>query len=102
MPSEDEESEMAKKRSVHTRDLREGDTDPQMQLLRAVADFRGREESDLETLYPTIDSLVEQLYSEPPSPRAQTELTFVYEGFRITLFQDGTAVFQECPPDRTE
>lgn len=103
MTSEDTDSEEAKERSVHTRDLKEGEADPQMHLIRATADFKGVEDPELDPLYPTIDHLVEYMYSNPPSPEAQTELTFVYEGFRITLFQDGTAVFQEKPgtPDST-
>lgn len=97
MTSEGTDSEEAKERSVHSRDIKEGDADPQMHLIRAIADFKGAEETELDALYPTIDHLVEYMYSNPPSPAAQTELTFVYEGFRVTLFQDGTAIFQEKP-----
>lgn len=99
MASEEMDATGAKERSVHTVDLTEGDTDPQLHLVHAVADITGVEETRLEALYPTIDGMVDQLYSDPPSARAQAELTFVYEGFRITLFQDGTAVFQQQPPE---
>lgn len=97
MTSEDDESEEAKERPVRTRDPREGGADPQMHPIRATANFKGVEDAELDPLYPTIDHLVEYMYSNPPSPAAQTELTFVYEAFRITLFQDWTAVFQEKP-----
>lgn len=97
MDTKNTKSEKAKEQSVHKRDIKEGDAEPQMELLQAIADFKGVDESDLDPFYSTVDHLVEYMYSNPPSPEAQTELTFVYEGFRITLFHEGTAIFQEKP-----
>lgn len=100
MASKERDDGVAKERSVHTGNLTEGNADPNLQFVREVANLKGVEETDLDALYPTIDDMVEQLYSNPPSSHAQSELTFIYEGYRITLFQDGTAVFQESPDGR--
>lgn len=99
MASKEADDKAAKERSVHTTSITEGSANPQMQFIREIANLKGVEETELGSLYPTIDDMVERLYSDPPSSLAQTELTFVYEGFRITLYQDGTAVFQEDPSE---
>ena len=36
---------------------------------------------------------VRTLYSSPPPAEAQAMIKFTYEGYRITLYQDGQAVF---------
>ena len=97
MASKETDDAEAKEGSVHTLNITEGDADPNLQFIREIANLKGEEETELGALYPTIDHMIEHLYSNPPSSHAQTELTFVYEGFRITLYQDGTAVFQEDP-----
>lgn len=79
---------------VSHRNIREGESRPQVALARALADLKGVETTELSQLYPCIDHLVDQLFESPPSPEAKTELTFSYEGFRITIYQDGHTVFQ--------
>lgn len=41
-------------------------------------------------LWETIDHVVDHIFSDPPSPDAQVQVTFTYEGYRITVEQDGT------------
>lgn len=79
---------------VHHRDLfEEDDEDPATELVEAVADLRGVDPNDLGPLYAWVDSLVGDLYSSPPPPDAQAVVEFSYEGYRVTLYQDGHAVF---------
>ncbi len=79
---------------VHELNVVEGDTSPKLSLLRAIADLEGADETDLPSLYPCIDEMIEKLFADPPSSEAQAELEFSYTDYRITLFQDGLAVLQ--------
>ncbi|WP_170977293.1 HalOD1 output domain-containing protein [Halorussus salinisoli] len=84
---------------VH-RELFEGeqpdaDDDPEIDIVRIVADLEGKEATEISSLYDTIDRVVEHLYSNPPPIEAQAELEFTFEGYRITLVQDGTATFMK-------
>ena len=75
---------------------RELDTDadePATQIAMAVADIEGKDVDELESMYKTIDHVVDNLFSDPPSPTAQVEVSFSYEGYRIHVDQDGVAEF---------
>ena len=67
--------------------------EPSEELVNAVAELKGVGQNELDPLYSWIDGLVQDLYSSPPPASAQAEIRFNYEGFRITLYQDGHAVF---------
>jgi|AntRauTorcE11898_2_1112593.scaffolds.fasta_scaffold103558_1 hypothetical protein len=87
----DDDDEMA---AVHW----EFDTDredPGVDVAEVIAELEGKESTDLSPVYTTIDHMVEELFSEPPSPEAQAVLQFSYEGYRITLNQDGYATFMK-------
>lgn len=80
---------------IHHQNICDGDGNPNYLLLQTIAALTGVEETELPQLYPCVDDLINQLYQTPPSTEATVELTFTYEGFRITLHQDGHAVLQE-------
>jgi len=44
-------------------------------------------------LYDTVDRLLAHMLGNPPAPKAQVETVSTYEGYQITLMQDGTAEF---------
>lgn len=68
--------------------------DPTVAVGETVADLSGREVDELRPLYDCVDHLLEHLYSDPPSPSADVEIAFSYEGYRITMYQDGRATFR--------
>lgn len=69
--------------------------DPEVDVVEIVAELEGVDTTQLSTLFRTIDNLIKQLYSQPPSPQAQMTLEFSYEGYRIRLNQDGHATFMK-------
>ena len=75
---------------------RELDTDreyPAVQIAEIVAELEGRNVGDLTSTYDCVDHVLENVLSEPPSPEAQLQVTFSYEGYRITVEHDGSAAF---------
>ena len=75
---------------------RELDTDaenPGVAAVEAVADIDGTSVTELGSIYDCVDGVLDHLFSDPPSPDAQMEVTFSYEGYRITVEQDGAAEF---------
>jgi hypothetical protein len=68
---------------------------PEVNVVEVIAELEDRDSSDLSEIYDTIDHLIEKLFSEPPSAEAQAVLQFSYEGYRITLNQDGYATFMK-------
>lgn len=90
--AEDSVSESAA--NVHHRNLFEKtDEDPATELVTIVGELKGVAENELDPLYSWADSLISDLYSSPPPADAQAIVEFTYEGYRITLYQDGHAVF---------
>lgn len=68
------------------------DEDPVTELVTIIADLKGIEHDRMDPLYSWADSMISSLYSSPPPAEAQGIVEFTYEGFRITLYQDGHAV----------
>ena len=66
--------------------------DPEVDLAAKIAELEGRESLDLPAMYDTIDHLIEYLFSNPPPSEAQARLEFTYEGYRISVDQDGHAM----------
>jgi len=75
------------------RDLDTDIENPAAAVAQVVADLEGKDVTDLSSMYECIDSVLENLFSEPPDPEAQMEIKFSYETYRITVYQDGTAEF---------
>jgi hypothetical protein len=69
--------------------------DPATAVAEAVADLQEVETTDLETMYEQVDHLVDHLFSTPPDPGAQVQVEFTFEGYRVTVDQDGNARFVE-------
>lgn len=85
---------------VHHRSLFEVEEhDPATELVHVVAELKAVNPTDLEPLYNWADDLIDDLYSSPPPAAAQSVVEFSYEGFRITLHQDGHAVFMNRSTD---
>jgi hypothetical protein len=84
---------------VH-RDLFEGERPdvadaPEVDIAEIIAEFEGQDTTDISALYDTVDHLVEHMFSTPPPLEAQCRLEFTYEGYRVTLTQDGHATFMK-------
>lgn len=75
---------------------REFDTDakhPEVAVAEAVADIEERDVTDLETLYERVGNALDGLFSTPPAPEAGMAVSFTYEGYRVTIEQNGSAEF---------
>jgi len=77
---------------VFHRDLFDHGDEPAHELVSIIAELKRVEQDELDPLYNWADHLIDQLYSTPPPARAQGIVKFSYEGYRITLYQDGHAV----------
>ena len=66
---------------------------PERDVLGVVAELEDADQTDLSPLYSTIDDVISESFSDPPAPEAQVTVTFTYEGYRITIHQDGSAEF---------
>lgn len=68
--------------------------DPNVSVIEVVADLEGTEPGSLPPLYTQIDHLLEHLFSDPPVADADAKIAFTYNGYRITVRQDGRALFE--------
>lgn len=93
MPEYDDSPSQTETNVHHRRLFESSDDDPANELVDVVAELKGADQSDLDPLYEWADSLVGDLYDSPPPASAQSIVEFSYEGYRITLYQDGHAVF---------
>lgn len=64
---------------------------PGVQIAEVVAELEGVDPAELTTMYGCIDGVLDHVFSDPPSQEAQLVVEFTYEGYRITIEQDGTA-----------
>lgn len=72
------------------------DTDadePGTQIAAAVAELEDRDPTDLDDMWSCTDDVLENLFSTPPAPDARMRVAFSYEGYRVTVDQDGTVEF---------
>ena len=67
--------------------------DPTYIIVETVAELEGIGSDELPSLYDTIDHVIDHVFSDPPIPEAQVQITFTYAGYRITLNQNGSATF---------
>lgn len=75
------------------------DTDaenPGVEVVKAVADLEGVHPTELAAAYDCVDGVLDHLFSNPPSPEAGMRVQFNYEGYRITVEQEGSATFAEA------
>ncbi|MDG5775744.1 HalOD1 output domain-containing protein [Haloarculaceae archaeon H-GB2-1] len=67
--------------------------DPVYDVVETIADLEGVEVDELPSVHETVDGMVDNVFSNPPAPEAQVEVSFTYAGYRIRLHQDGNATF---------
>lgn len=85
---------------VHHRSIFEvEEEEPATELVNVIAELEEVEPTELEPLYRWADDLISDLYSSPPPAEAQSVVEFSYEGYRVTLHQDGHAVFMDRSTD---
>lgn len=73
--------------------------DPEVDVAEIVAELEDTDPADLRPTYDTIDSLIEQLFSDPPPPEAQAMIQFTYGDYRIDIQQSGHATFMNIAED---
>jgi hypothetical protein len=64
---------------------------PGIQIAEIIADLEGKEVNELTTVWDCIDGAIAEIFSNPPSAEAQVQVTYSYEGYRVTIEQDGKA-----------
>ena len=72
---------------------RELETDrdtPVVGIAEIVSDLEDVSHQELKTTYEHLDHILEELFGNPPVPEAQVQVRFTYEGYRITVEQDGS------------
>lgn len=79
--------------SIIHRTLDTEQRDPVVQVAEIVAAIEGKDIDELTTTYEKLDHLLTNVFTDPPKPEAQVTVTFSYEGYRITVEQDGSAQF---------
>lgn len=75
---------------------RELDTDrenPAVQIAETIAEIEEKEATNLANTYKCVDGVLTEIFSTPPSPEAQMQVEFSYEGYRITIEQNGSTKF---------
>jgi hypothetical protein len=76
---------------------REMDADgeePTLQLVEIVADVEGKDPQELPPTYDHIDHVIDHIFTNPPVPEANVEISFDYEGYRITVDQKGRMILR--------
>ena len=77
---------------VH-RTLDTGRSEPVVQIAEIVAELENKNEDELTTTYEKLDHVLSHIFENPPEPEAQVEISFSYEGYRVTVEQNGDAQF---------
>ncbi|MFC3958988.1 HalOD1 output domain-containing protein [Halovivax cerinus] len=83
-----------------TREFDTTQEDPNVAVVSALAEIEDVPVEELTPLYSCIDHILEHLYSNPPADEADVRITFTYNGYRITVEQDGRARFEPLEDDR--
>lgn len=77
------------------REFDPNDCTPKTDGVEVIAELKETEPAALSPLYTMIDDIISNIFGDPPAPEAQVEITFTYEGYRITIHQDGKAAFRK-------
>ncbi|QLG63597.1 HalOD1 output domain-containing protein [Halorarum salinum] len=78
---------------VVRRELERDGANPAVQVSEVIAELEGKEVDELEAIYDCIDHVLDRVFSDPPRPGADVEVAFSYEGYRVSVEQDGSATF---------
>lgn len=84
-----------RERNVVHRELETGSENAAVQVAEIVAELDDKQPQELATTYECLDHVIDNIFSNPPSPEADLQVTFSYEGYRVTVEQDGMARFAE-------
>lgn len=98
MSSEIEASDV-EERSVHHVQVDVDPEEPELPFADVVAELKGTHTDDLNPIGSELDDLVRDVLLSPPPERNQAEISFTYEGFRVTLYHDGHAVLRDVRQD---
>ena len=77
---------------VH-RELNTEVDEPVLQVAEKIAELENNSVEEMKPTYTHLDHVLDYIFANPPVPEAQVEITFSYEGYRITVEQDGSAKF---------
>jgi hypothetical protein len=69
--------------------------DPALAVAEIVAELEGTDAARLQPTYDQLDHVLDHVFSTPPRPEAEIEISFTYEGYRITVEQNGRAEFRK-------
>lgn len=82
-------------KEVIRRELNTDVETPSIQIVEALADIEGKDTTDFNDIWGCTDGVLKNLYSNPPSSEANMRIMFDYQGYRITVDQDGYAEFRQ-------
>lgn len=71
-------------------------------VLETIAAIEEVDVTDLPPMFDRVDHILANLFSEPPAPEAQVEITFSFHGYRVTVGQDGTVILRKLDADVDE
>lgn len=94
--SDDPEAEIVE-RTVET-----DDADPNYKIPDIIADIEDVDITALPPMYKCLDHMLDKLYSDPPDDEAQVEVTFSYNGYRVTAEQNGTVLLRKLGETTTD
>lgn len=69
--------------------------DPEVDLAAIVSELEKEPTESFPPVYDAVDSLITQLFSDPPPAEAQVMVQFTYHGYRIDIQQSGVVTFME-------
>lgn len=69
--------------------------EPAVEIAEIIASLDDEDVTQLSSTYDQIDHVLTHIFSNPPDPDAQVEVSFTYEGYRVTVEQNGRARFVE-------
>lgn len=78
---------------VVRRELERDGANPAVQVSEVISELEGKEVHEMEAIYDCIDHVLDRIFSDPPQREAEVEVSFSYEGYRVTVEQAGTATF---------
>lgn len=62
-------------------------------VVMTVAEIEGKDATDLPQLHNHLDGVLDNIFGDPPSPESKIEITFSYDTYRVTIQQNGHAMF---------
>lgn len=77
-------------RDVIRRHLDTTAAEPSARLAELVGELKEKDVTDMKPMWACADHVLDHLFSNPPSPEAQMKVEFLYEGYHITVEQNGS------------